>query len=131
MGVQFVAKNPVGWFEIYVDDMARAKAFYETVLGIFLESLTDPTEDNFEMLGFPSAMDEYGSSGALLYTETVKAGGNSTVVYFSCDDCAVEEARIEKAGGKVLRPKMSIGQYGFVTMAQDSEGNNIGLHSMT
>jgi predicted enzyme related to lactoylglutathione lyase len=25
--------NPVGWFEIYVDDMPRAKAFYETVFG--------------------------------------------------------------------------------------------------
>ena len=25
--------NPVGWFEIYVQDMNRAKAFYESVFG--------------------------------------------------------------------------------------------------
>lgn len=25
--------NPVGWFEIYVQDMPRAKAFYEGVFG--------------------------------------------------------------------------------------------------
>ena len=31
--------NPVGWFEIYVDDMARAKAFYEAVFGKKLERL--------------------------------------------------------------------------------------------
>ena len=27
-----VTMNPVGWFEIYVDNMERAKQFYETVL---------------------------------------------------------------------------------------------------
>lgn len=123
--------NPVGWFEIYVDDMQRAKTFYESVLQISLEALTDPTEDNFVMQGFPSQMESYGSSGALVYTATVQAGSNSTVVYFSCEDCAVEESRVVGAGGKVLRPKMSIGEYGFVTMATDTEGNTIGLHSMT
>ena len=122
--------NPVGWFEIYVDDIARATAFYEKVLAISLESLTDPTSDNFVMRGFPSEMESYGSAGALVYTDAVKAGGNSTIVYFSCDDCAVEESRVADAGGKVVRPKMSIGEYGFVTMAEDTEGNAIGLHSM-
>ena len=24
-------KNPIGWFEIYVDDLSRAKQFYESV----------------------------------------------------------------------------------------------------
>lgn len=28
--------NPIRWFEIYVQDTARAKAFYETVLGLKL-----------------------------------------------------------------------------------------------
>jgi hypothetical protein len=30
-------QNPVGWFEIYVQDMPRAKAFYEAVLALTLE----------------------------------------------------------------------------------------------
>jgi len=34
--------NPVGWFEIYVQDMARARAFYEAVLGVKLEALPVP-----------------------------------------------------------------------------------------
>ena len=29
--------NPVVWFEIYVEDMKRAKAFYEALLAIALE----------------------------------------------------------------------------------------------
>ena len=58
------------------------------------------------------------------------SGGNSTLVYFSCEDCAVEESRVASSGGRVLRPKMSIGKYGFITLAADTEGNMIGLHSL-
>ena len=31
--------NPVRWFEIYVQDMGRAKTFYEAVFGIQLTKL--------------------------------------------------------------------------------------------
>jgi uncharacterized protein len=44
-------------------------------------------------------------------------------------DCVTEERRIEEAGGKIVRPKMSIGEFGFVSIFIDSEGNTIGLHS--
>ena len=58
------------------------------------------------------------------------SGGNSTLVYFHCEDCAVEEARMAAAGGQIKRSKMSIGEFGFVTLALDTEGNMVGLHSM-
>jgi predicted enzyme related to lactoylglutathione lyase len=64
-----------------------------------------------------------------VHAKEVSDGKNSTLVYFSCDDCAVEEARVVDAGGKVERSKMSIGEYGFITLVTDSEGNSIGLHS--
>jgi predicted enzyme related to lactoylglutathione lyase len=32
--------NPVVWFEIYVQDMERAKSFYEAVLAIKLRRLS-------------------------------------------------------------------------------------------
>jgi predicted enzyme related to lactoylglutathione lyase len=51
-------------------------------------------------------------------------------VYFSCKDCAVEAGRVIQHGGSVDRKKMSIGQYGFIALAVDTEGNMIGLHSM-
>ena len=34
--------NPVRWFEIYVQDMKRAKTFYEAVLGLKLQKLAAP-----------------------------------------------------------------------------------------
>jgi hypothetical protein len=60
----------------------------------------------------------------------VPSGGNSTVVYFGCADCAVEAGRVVPAGGQVHREKMSVGEYGFVALAVDTEGNIFGLHSM-
>ena len=126
-----MASNPVVWFEIYVDDMARAQAFYQTVLDVKLEPLPTPGEmEGFSMLAFPSDMEKNGASGTLCKMEGIKAGGGSTIVYFSCEDCAVEAGRVVAAGGKLHQDKMSIGEYGAVALAYDTEGNMFGLHSM-
>lgn len=119
--------NPVGWFEIYVQDMARAKRFYEAVFQTKLDKLGNP---EIEMWAFPMDMEHLGAGGTLVRMEGMPSGGNSTIVYFICDDCAVEAARVEPAGGKIFKPKMSIGQYGFIALATDTEGNMIGMHSM-
>lgn len=124
------ATNPIVWFEIYVDNMERASKFYETVLNTKLEGIPSPTGDDIEMKTFPGNMDAYGANGALVKMKGMQAGGNSTVVYFGSNDCITEEKRIEKAGGKILNPKMSIGEHGFITLFTDTEGNMVGLHSM-
>jgi uncharacterized protein len=122
-----MASNPVGWFEIYVQDMERARAFYEAMLHIKLERLGS---DLVELWAFPRSPTEYGASGALAKMEGVPSGGNSTLVYFSCADCSVEAKRAEAAGGKIMKEKFSIGEYGFIALAADTEGNMFGLHSM-
>ena len=122
--------KPIVWFEIYVDDMARAQRFYETVMGVTLEDLSDPTDMSMQMKSFPGDMDSYGANGTLVKMDGMKAGGNSTIIYFDSEDCTTEEQRVEKAGGKVQQPKMSIGEYGFISHLYDTEGNLVGLHSM-
>ena len=125
------AFNPVVWFEIYADDLARARAFYEAVLGVTLEPLPLPGGmDGFQMLAFPSTMENPGAGGALCKMEGVPAGAGGTLVYFGCADCAVEAGRVEAAGGRLHREKMSIGEYGNIALAFDTEGNMFGLHSM-
>jgi hypothetical protein len=119
--------NPVGWFEIYVQDMERARKFYETVLAVKLEKLGAP---DLEMWAFPGDQSSYGSPGSLIRFDGFPSGGNSVLVYFSCDDCAVEEGRVAGAGGRIHRPKLSIGEYGFISLAYDTEGNMFGLHSL-
>jgi hypothetical protein len=119
-------ENPVRWFEIYVQDMARARVFYETVLRRKLDKLDTP---DMEYWAFATEQDRPGVGGALAKRSGVPSGG-STLVYFGCDDCAVEAARVVPAGGRIYREKMSIGQYGFIALAVDTEGNMFGLHSM-
>jgi len=122
--------NPVGWFEIYVQDMKRARQFYETVLQLKLDLLDSPLE-GVELYSFPMVMDKRGASGALVKMADFASGGNSTLVYFSCADCGEEASRVKDAGGQLIREKFSIAQYGFIALATDTEGNMIGFHSMT
>lgn len=118
--------NPVGWFEIYVDDMVRAKAFYSAVFGVEFTRLESPVE----LWAFPMQVGSMGISGALVRLDEERPRGNGTIVYFHCDDCAIESARAEAAGGTLHKPKFSIGQYGHIALLADPEGNMIGLHSM-
>jgi predicted enzyme related to lactoylglutathione lyase len=120
-------QNPVGWFEIYVDDLPRARKFYEAV---FRTTFTKIDSKTPEMWQFASDMQSYGSPGALVHMPGFPAGNNSVIVYFSCEDCAVEEKRAVQAGGRVQKTKFAIGEYGFISLVFDSEGNIIGLHSL-
>jgi len=119
--------NPVCWFEIYVEDMDRAKNFYESVFQVKLEKMDFPEVDFWT---FPMEEGRPGVPGALVHMEGAPVGGNSTLVYFSCADCAVEQARVADFGGSVEKGKLSIGEHGFIALVQDTEGNLIGLHSM-
>ncbi|WP_310992379.1 VOC family protein [Aequorivita marina] len=124
--------NPVVWFEIYVDDIKRAQKFYEKVFQIELSELPTPeSEVEMKILFFPMEMDGEGAGGALIEMEGVKAGENSTVVYFGSADCSLEEQRIEGAGGKVARAKEPIGEYGYMVLGYDTEGNKFGVHSQS
>ncbi|MBC7778876.1 MAG: VOC family protein [Proteobacteria bacterium] len=125
--------NPVGWFEIYTQDLDRAKRFYESVLTAKLERLESPpgTQGSaMEMWTFPMDHTSIGAGGALVKMEGMPSGGNSTLVYFTCDDCSIEEARVAAAGGRVQRSKMAIGEHGFISLVFDTEGNLFGLHSL-
>ncbi|HBH37214.1 MAG TPA: lactoylglutathione lyase [Curvibacter sp.] len=123
--------NPVGWFEIYVNDMTRAKAFYQGLLGVQLTRLESPDGDSsLEMWAFAMNQDGYGASGTLAKMPGMRPGGSGTLVYFSCADCAVEAARVAHYGGRLEQPKTSLGPYGYMALAVDTEGNRIGLHSM-
>jgi predicted enzyme related to lactoylglutathione lyase len=120
--------NPVRWFEIYVQDVARARAFYETVFDAKLERIGS---GELEMWAFPQARGAAGAAGTLVKAPAgMASGGNSTLVYFASEDCAVEAGRVVAAGGRLVREKMSIGQYGFVALACDPDGNMFGIHSL-
>jgi predicted enzyme related to lactoylglutathione lyase len=120
-------RNVVGWFEIYVQDIDRAKAFYQNTFQATLERLESP---GIELWAFPMQPHNGGCAGALVKMNGKDSGVGGTIVYFSCADCAVEASRAAQNGGQIQKEKMSIGQYGFIALVLDTEGNMIGLHSM-
>ena len=93
--------NAVGWFDIYVNDLDRAVSFYQTVLDCKLEPIGDPTGET-QMMSFPADMSAYGAGGALTKSANASPGPGGTLVYFSAEDCAIEEARVAAAGGEVV-----------------------------
>jgi predicted enzyme related to lactoylglutathione lyase len=123
-----MASNPVVWFEIYVSDMNRARTFYEKVFAVPLQKLET---GGIDMWAFPMQENGSGAGGALVHAEGVAPGGTcGTLVYFASEDCAVAAQRAREAGGRVVREKIPIGQYGFIVLLNDTEGNMIGVHSM-
>lgn len=119
--------NVVGWFEIYVNDMKRALDFYKTVLQC--GDFTDFSFGGEQLFGFPWVENGAYASGALVKGDSGSPGIGGTMVYFNSADCGVEEARVEGAGGKVISSKHAIGEHGFISIIEDTEGNQVGIHS--
>lgn len=120
-----VNANPVGWFEIPVTDMARARAFYENV---FHFELAERAHGNVRMAWFPMTPDIPGSPGSLIQGEGYVPSRDGVLVYFTAPDMAAMLDRVRENNGTVLLDKTSIGEYGYIALILDSEGNRIGLH---
>lgn len=121
--------NMVGWFEIPVEDMERARNFYEEVFDI---SISVHDLGGIIMGWFPAIQDKKGSSGSLVKHEMyIPSDTSGPLLYFSCKDLAVELAKVTKAGGSIIQQKKEIGGgHGFMALLKDTEGNRIALHSL-
>ncbi len=120
-------RNPVGWFEIYVQDMDRAKAFYQKTFDVTLERIPSP---EVELWAFPMKSESPGCAGALVKMTGKDSGVGGTIVYFPGAECGEMAARAVENGGRIQTEKKSIGEHGFIAHVLDTEGNLIGLHSM-
>lgn len=117
----------VGWFEIPVNDMDRAKTFYETV---FKVEIRDVEFGGLKMGWFPDNDGAYGATGTLIKEKSYIPSKEGTLVYFMSEDVQIELDRVEAAGGKIGLQKTKISDdNGFMGMFIDSEGNRIALHS--
>lgn len=117
--------NPVGWFEIPAIDLDRAQKFYETVFEFEMKPMSNA---GYEMVWFPSSPDSQGASGALLKGMGYVPALIGPLVYFTAPDIDAVAERVVSVGGKIHVPKKDIGEYGWIVIAEDSEGNRIGLH---
>jgi predicted enzyme related to lactoylglutathione lyase len=119
--------NAINWFEIPATDFARAKKFYETILGVAITEMPHP---RFKYGMLPADM-EKGVGGGLVQGDGYKPSADGSLIYLNGgDDLSAALSKVEKAGGKILLPKTSIGPNGFMAHFIDTEENKVALHSM-
>jgi uncharacterized protein len=125
-----MSPNVAVWFEIPVNDLARAIGFYETVFAVTLTQSGCPSGIPMRIALFPA--DKTAVTGCLLEHEDAKPGADGSILYLNGGaDLAVPLARAVEAGARVVVPKTAINaEMGYFAQFIDSEGNRIGLHSM-
>ncbi|MFA5106569.1 MAG: VOC family protein [Candidatus Micrarchaeia archaeon] len=118
-------------FEIPAEDVKRAKRFYESVFGWATESY--PEMDYTILRTTPVDKDRMPlkagaiNGGMMKRSKEVKSPV-ITIGVASMDDSV---KKIEKAGGKIIVPKMKVGDMGFAAYFKDTEGNVVGLFQPT
>jgi len=119
--------NSLNWFEIPVSDISRAKKFYESIFNIELGNME---MDGMKIASFPYSGGSGKANGAIVQSENHVPSTDGSVVYLNANpNLSIVLDRIEKAGGTVAAPKMSIGENGHIAFMIDTEGNKVGLHS--
>lgn len=117
--------NPVNWFEIPVNDLSKAKLFYESILGM---ELVEHEMGPNKMAWFPMEQNGAGATGTLIHGDGHTPSLTGTIVYLSVDNIEATLGKINNAGGKTLVPKTDIGEHGFFAHFEDCEGNRVALH---
>lgn len=115
----------IAYFEVPADDVKRAKKFYAEILGWeFIPSqVPNIPVEYWNISTGKSGKDTLNMGG--LYQR--KEQSSRILMYAVVDDIDTILEKVEKLGGKVLSPKMSLDTVGNLVTVIDSEGNLIGL----
>ena len=121
--------NSINWFENTSKNFERACKFYGNVLG---GELHEMQMDKLRIGFLPNwNQQEGGVGGAVVSGDGYEPTEKGSIVYLNGgEDLTGPLQKVEAAGGKVVMPKTSIGENGFVAHFIDSEGNRVAFHSM-
>lgn len=117
-------KDYVTWFEIPAFDMERAKAFYDHIYGIHME--TSRTGD-FAMAYFPA---DQGIGGAVVQGPGCLPNDTGALIYLNAgSNLELLLDRVAEAGGRVVMGRTLISEdSGWFALFIDTEGNRLALH---
>ncbi|MGE8019557.1 VOC family protein [Peribacillus frigoritolerans] len=118
-------------FEIHVNDMERAKAFYGEVFGWSFQDWSD-----YAGMSYFGAVtgneNEHGIDGALMQRQSAPPETGQALNAFACtigvENYDLTEAKIIENGGKLAMPKFALPGMAWQGYYIDSEGNTFGIH---
>ncbi|MFZ2522705.1 MAG: VOC family protein [Minisyncoccia bacterium] len=124
--------NRVVHFEIYAQDVERAKKFYSDVFGWEYQKWDFGGQAYWGILTAPKGSTEHGIDGGLLKRPSQDPTGKDPVIGYCCTvqvvDIDVTITKIEKAGGTLALAKMAIPGMAWQAYYKDTEGNIFGIH---
>ena len=119
----------IAYFEIPADNVDRAKHFYHALLGWKIAPTKTPMDPamvktmDYQDINTGDPKEGTMSMGGMYRRQM----GEGIMNYVVVDDIDKVLARVEKLGGKIIRPKWEIPSVGTVAIIADSEGNGIGI----
>ena len=122
--------DKVIFFEIPVDNPDRARKFYQMAFGWKMNEIP---QMHYTQIGTVEA-DRMGVRGIPKEPGAINGGMverrdplNTPIIYIRVDDIDQAAARIETNGGKIIKSKSAVGNFGFAAYFKDTEGNIVGL----
>ena len=120
-------------FEIQVDNIERAKKFYQGVFGWEFQDWPMPGGTSYiGIMTAPKESKEPGINGGMLKrpcpAPKPEQGTNAYVVTMVVESFDEIAKKITKAGGIVALPKFAIPSMAWQGYFLDTEGNTFGLH---
>ena len=125
--------NKVQHFEIAVDDVSRAKKFYEGLFGwkttempmgdqgaVYVGIQTGPADEK----NMPK---ESGYIGGGMFKRDPHLPMSGITVAITVEDLDATLEKVRTAGGIIMMPKTEVIGMGFYAYMKDTEGNVIGL----
>jgi uncharacterized protein len=116
-----IMKNKMTHFAIHIDDIDRAKKFYESV---FDWGFNDYGQQDFAQIKADKTVDGelIGALQSRKYSPLPEKviGFECTIGVESVDDIIT---RVKSSGGKILVPKIAIPYVGWIAKFSDTEGN--------
>lgn len=124
--------DKVQHFEIAVDDIGRAKKFYETLFGwktaempmpeggVYVGLQTGPVDEK----RMPK---EPGYIGGGIFQRVPRFPMASVTVAITVQNLDATLEKVKAAGGTIVMEKRSVGGMGYYAYIKDTEGNVIGV----
>ncbi|KND48221.1 MAG: Glyoxalase family protein [Parcubacteria bacterium C7867-006] len=128
-------KNRVVHFEIYVDDIERAKKFYTDVFGWEFVDWSGVTGTPYwGVMTAPMGSTEPGINGGLMQRQGATVVPDIAVVGYVCtvqvENIDETIKKVESAGGTMAMPKYALGDMAMQAYYKDTEGNIFGVHQV-
>jgi uncharacterized protein len=113
-------------FEVYVDDIERATAFYTDTFGWEIKKWEGPIDYWLVMTG---PQTEKGIDGGMMKRKGSVDGESVTgyVCTMEIDDIDAYIEKVKSHDGTVTVPKRAIPTVGWIAYFKDTEGNHFGL----